>query len=80
MKRLLHPIYMAYCKALEIAVGRKFLILLLSSYLLSKGYLTGTEFIPVALAVLGAQWHLDNKNPPRTFNADDTSVPGATAG
>ena len=80
LKKISHPIYMAFCKVLEIAVSRKFLVLWVGVWLLSHGFLTGTEFLPIVLGVLGIQGYLDNKTPPRKFHDDDTSVPGATTG
>ncbi len=79
-KKIAHPIYMAYCKFFEIAVSRKYLVLWVGAWLLTKGLITGVEFLPIALGVLGIQGYLDNKTPPRKFHDDDTSVPGATAG
>ena len=73
MKRFIHPLYMAYTKALEIIVSKKFLLVLLSAYLLINGFLTGTEFLPIVLAGLGIQGFLDTKTTARTFHEQDSS-------
>lgn len=70
LKQLWRPIYMGYCKLIEIAVSRKFLVLWICTWLVKEEFLTGTEFIPVALAVLGVQAFLDNKTPPRVFHEE----------
>lgn len=82
MRHFIHPLYMAYTKALEIIVSRKFLLVLMSAYLLSHGLLTGTEFLPIVLAGLGIQGFLDTKTTAKTFHEQDSSETstGATVG
>lgn len=77
-KKLARPIYMAYCKLFEIAVSRKYLVLWVGVWLLTQGLITGVEFLPIALGVLGIQGFLDNKNPQQFFHEEDSAVPGAT--
>ncbi len=77
MKRLLHPLYKAYCKLLQICVSRKFLVLFTATYLLQQHLLSGMEFVPIALGVLGIQGYLDSKSPAKNFedNSND-NLPG----
>ena len=79
-KKLSRPLYMAYCKLLEIAVSRKYLVLWVGVWLLTQGLISGVEFLPIALGVLGIQGFLDNKTPPRIFSEDDPPAHGATVG
>jgi hypothetical protein len=75
--KLFHPLYMAYCKLLEIVVSRKYLVLWVGLWALTQGFISGVEFLPIALGVLGIQGFLDNKTPPRVFFKDDSPAPGA---
>ena len=79
MKKILRPIYLAYCKLFEIAVSRKYLVLWVGVYLLQHSLITATEFLPIALAVLGIQGFLDNKNPTKSFSTED-EPPGNAVG
>ena len=68
---MLHPLYMAYSKTLQILVSRKFLVLLIAAWLLHAHLIQSTEFLAIALAVLGIQGGLDYKSPSKEFH-DDT--------
>lgn len=59
---------MAYAKTLQILCSRKFLVLLIASFLLHGHAIASTEWLAVALAVLGIQGVADYKNPSQEFH------------
>lgn len=75
MKKLTHPFYMAFTKLIETAVSKKVLIFIVSTYLVTKGYLSGIEWVGLAVTILGVQGYLDTKKEPRKFHVDDDESP-----